>query len=78
MTSLEARHVLDDSEIGMDNTPPEVVGQLSANSVEQEVEQEIIVRPWDDEPDDEEEFIKLPIFDLGETVGDESSTAVLK
>jgi hypothetical protein len=58
------------------DTPPKVVGQLSA-SPEQEVEQEIVVRPWDDEHDDEEEFIKLPLFDLGEA-GDESSTSVLK
>jgi hypothetical protein len=44
------------------DTAPNVVGQLS-DSPEQEVEQEIVVRLWDDDPDDEEEFIKLPMFD---------------
>jgi hypothetical protein len=61
----------------MDTSPPKVVGQLS-DLPEQEVEQEIVVRPWDDEPDDEEEFIKLPMFDLGEAGDDGSSAAVLK
>jgi len=59
------------------DTPPNVVGQFS-DLPEQEVEQEIVVRLWDDEPDDEEEFIKLPMFDLGETAGDESTSAILK
>jgi hypothetical protein len=58
--------VLANLEIDMDNTPPKVVGQLSANSVEQEVEQEIVVRPWEYPEDDEEEFIKFPLVDVGE------------
>jgi hypothetical protein len=58
------------------DTAPNVVGQLSALP-DQEVEQEIIVQPWDDEPDDEEEFIKLPMFDLGEPSGDESSSGTV-
>ena len=59
---------------------PNVVGQLSGlpSEPDQEVEHEITVQRWDDEPDDEEEFIKLPMFDLGETSGDESSTSVNK
>ena len=62
------------------DTTPNVVGQLSALPAlpDQDGEQEITVQRWDDEPDDEEEFIKLPMFDLGETSGDESSTSVHK
>jgi hypothetical protein len=51
------------------DTAPNVVGQLS-DSPEQEVEQEIVVRLWDDDPDDEEEFIKLPMFDLDQPAGE--------
>jgi hypothetical protein len=54
------------------DTPPKVVGQLS-DLAQQEVEEEIVVRPWDDDPEDEEEFIKLPMFDLGGGAGDESA-----
>jgi hypothetical protein len=61
----------------MDITPPNIVGQLSALPG-QEVEQEIVVRLWDDYPEDEEEFIKLPLVDLDDAGGDESSTTVLK
>jgi hypothetical protein len=53
----------------MDTTAPKVLGQLS-DSPEQEGEQEIVVRLWDDDPEDEEEFIRLPMFDLGEGSGD--------
>jgi hypothetical protein len=43
---------------------PRVLGQLSVDSPEQDIDEEIVVRPWDEPEDEEEEFNKLLDQDL--------------